>query len=638
MHDTSLKKSRPFHITALLLIAASLFLAYSNAFHGEFVFDDHSHITIPAYVKITDLSPQSLYKAATGDRSPNRWLPKLTFALNYYFGGLDVRGYHLVNIIIHVVNAGLLYALTIATLNMPALREKRHKQAIPVALATALLWALHPVQTNAVTYITQRMTSLAALFFLASLLFYIVARTRAASGAGRVLFYSACVISGLMAMVSKESSVVLPAVIFGYEYFFIAAPGKINIKKTSALLAGFAVFLVGAGWFYYGQDPFSALLEKYDPWYFTLTERLLTETRVLFFYISLLLLPLPSRLNLDHDFRLSTGLLTPPQTLLSIIALVGLVWLCVLLFRRHRLLSFAIFWYLINLVIESSVIPLALVYEYRLYLPSTFVVLAAVACLYQQFGQREKLLTGGLVVTALALMLFTWQRNKVWETEVSLWRDVVKKSPQRAKGYVHLGNSLYRQSGNETLEEQEKLYLKALELDPNVVNGFAELGLIYRRHKRLAEAVSVLRQAKARPNNDPSYVHNAMALIYKDMHNYKEALNEARMAILYKPDQWEAYETIGIIYEEMGQHQEALAMLTIALKNGPENASICNNMGKTSFSLGLTDDAISYFEKAISADPGHAESHYNLGIAYHQKGFPQKAREEIKKGMDLMNR
>lgn len=176
-------------------MAAFLLAAYSNSFHVPFTFDDHPNIVDNPLVKLRVLSFETLTAAATKSLSGHRWLPNISFALNYYFGGLNVWGYHLLNLAIHILTAVVFYKLAFVTLTLPVFQH-RFKNSREIALAAALVWAVHPLQTNAVTYIVQRMTSMAALFCLSGLLFYVHGRLQTPSRR-RYTLYGSSLLCGI---------------------------------------------------------------------------------------------------------------------------------------------------------------------------------------------------------------------------------------------------------------------------------------------------------------------------------------------------------------------------------------------------------------------------------------------------------
>jgi hypothetical protein len=234
------------------------------------------------------------------------------------------------------------------------------------------------------------MTSMATLFSLLSLYSYVKARL-AEKGFTRAWLFGAAALFAGMALLSKENSGMLPVIIAGYEFYFLprSQKGKTNNRKAFIFYTVALLVFIGICLLFLGSNPIHSILAKFSSREFTLGQRLLTETRVVFHYLSLLILPLPSRLNLAYDYPLSTGLLAPPQTLLAILGLGTLVVLIFWLYRRDRLTSFALFWFLTNLVIESSFIALEIIFEHRMYMPSMFLILAATTWLFRLTANKQ---------------------------------------------------------------------------------------------------------------------------------------------------------------------------------------------------------------------------------------------------------
>ena len=221
------------NILVLLFFLAAILLLYTNTFQSPFTFDD-SQIHNNYFITKDNISWENLKLVPTMSPNRLRMLPNLTFAFNYNLGGSAVWGYHLVNIIIHVAVTFVFYLLAKATLNLPCL-VNRFQRSTEIAIAAALLWAVHPLQTNAVTYIVQRMTSMATLFFLLSLLCYIKARI-AENGSKKTILFAATVLLGVMALLSKENSGMLPIMILGYEIFLLYKPGQEKKNRKTLLI------------------------------------------------------------------------------------------------------------------------------------------------------------------------------------------------------------------------------------------------------------------------------------------------------------------------------------------------------------------------------------------------------------------
>ena len=362
--------SRLQHMVAGGLIIGVALLAYSNTFSVPFTFDDRPNITDNPNIQIkvftwdrVEQLIKSTYKESI------RIFSYFTLALNYYFGELNVFGYHLVNFIIHVASGIFLYWFLMLTFNLPHLREKYGGISYRVALFGSLIFIAHPIQTQSVTYIVQRMASMAGMFYLLTLVLYI--KGRLASGRVKSVYFLGMVLSYLLGVFSKENVAILPLFVALYEfYFFQNLDLSVRGKKVLTSLAGVLLGLLAFGFIIWGKRYIELSIAGYQYRGFTLLERVLTQSRVVLYYLTLLIYPHPSRLNLDYDFQISKTIFDPPTTILSILIIIGLIGYSFWVAKKRPVLSFFILWYFGNLVIESSIFPLEMVFEHRLYLPS----------------------------------------------------------------------------------------------------------------------------------------------------------------------------------------------------------------------------------------------------------------------------
>lgn len=358
------------HLIAIGLIAGLAFLAYSNTFSVPFHFDDRGNITQNPNVQIKVFTWDSVERLIKNTYKESiRVFSYFTLALNYYFGEFNVFGYHLVNFSIHVFAGILLYGFLILTFNLPSLKEKYAPVSYKIALFTSLIFISHPIQTQSVTYIVQRMASMAGMFYLLTFVLYI--KGRLARGKARFCYLGGAVLSYLLGVFSKENVAILPFFVALYEFYFfqnfdLSPRGK---KMLYGLIA--ALCVLGAfGFLLWGRRYLQLTIEGYQYRTFTLSERVLTQFRIVLYYLTLLIYPNPSRLNLDYDFPISKSILDPASTLISMIIILGLIGYSFWVAKRKPVLSFCILWYFGNLVIESSIFPLEMVHEHRLYLPS----------------------------------------------------------------------------------------------------------------------------------------------------------------------------------------------------------------------------------------------------------------------------
>src|SRR5512139_3699682 len=335
------KKQLPLrHFIAIGLIVGVALLAYSNTFHVPFHFDDRPNITQNPNVQIKVFSWDSIERLIKYTYKESiRVFSYFTFALNYYLGGFNVFGYHLVNFLIHITSRIFLYLFLLLTFNLPSLKEKYGSISFKVALFTSLIFIAHPIQTQSVTYIVQRMTSMAGMFYLLSLVLYV--KGRLTTGRPRILYFGGMVSSYLLGVFSKENVAILPLFIALYEfYFFQDLDLSPKGRKILFGLVGALLILGAFGLIIWGGRYINVITEGYEYRTFTMSERVLTQFRIVLYYVTLLIYPHPSRLNLDYDFPISKTILDPATTLVSILIIAGLVGYSVWVAKKRPVLSF----------------------------------------------------------------------------------------------------------------------------------------------------------------------------------------------------------------------------------------------------------------------------------------------------------
>jgi hypothetical protein len=370
------KRRRPWHrfplrhLIAIGLIAGVALLAYSNTFNVPFHFDDLPNILQNPLVHIRTLTwdqLERLVRVTYGETI--RVFSMLTFAFNFYFGDTDVFGYHLVNLIIHILSGIFLYWLLLLTFNLPHLKDTYASISYKAALFASLIFIAHPIQTQSVTYIVQRMASMGGMFYLLCMVLYV--KGRLSTGGSRGVYFGGLVICYLLGVFSKENVAILPVFLVLYEfYFFQNLDLSPKGKKIVITLIGVVLVLGAIGFAVWGKRYIQLTIEGYEYRTFTMSERVLTQCRVVLYYVTLLVYPHPSRLNLDYDFPISKTIMDPPTTLISILIVAGLIVYSIWTAKKRPMISFWILWYFGNLVIESSIFPLEMVYEHRLYLPA----------------------------------------------------------------------------------------------------------------------------------------------------------------------------------------------------------------------------------------------------------------------------
>ena len=623
----------------LLLLSFLAIAAYSNSFHTPFVLDDISSIVENDVIK-----ELSRFFSQGRAYNPRRVVGYFTFALNYSVGGLDTFGYHVVNLGIHILSGWAVYFLAGITLATPFFAgEGRRGKLVLLPLFVALLFIAHPVQTQAVTYIVQRLAALVTLFYLLSLLFYAKGRLSlgaegqggAASGLLRpALYFTGALLCAVLAAQTKEIAATLPLAVLLYEFSFFKASRKRNILLLAALLL-FALLAVAA--VLSAGKPLGELLSDVNELsretrFISRGAYLLTQFSVIATYLRLLLLPVNQ--NLDYDYPVYHSLFAPPVffSLLLLLALAGgAAWLhcraSALGFRGSgatsadpernahywRLIAFGIFWFFITLSVESSIIPIAdLIFEHRLYLPSfgAFIALVAALLLLGK-GRSPKALAAGAAVVTVVLAVATWQRNRVWESQVTLWGDVVAKSPGKSRANDHYGAAL--STVGRTVEAMA--FLKAaLRIDPGNAHALYNLGRQFDETGDIDSAIACYRSAV---DMDPALAvaHNNLAVDYLIKGEHDQAIKRYNILLEMRPGFAEAHNNLGFALKEKGKLDEAIRHYQAAIKGNPNYAKAYNNLGEAYREKGELDLAISQFQEAVRLKPEDGASRENLAHA-----------------------
>ena len=563
-----------------LVCAAAIYLVglaiYAGTLSAPFVFDDYPNIRDNPAVRMAELTREGLRAAAFDGPAPNRPLANVTFALNYLAGGYDVAGYRLVNVIIHVLNAVLVYFLTFMLL---ARSEPVQRRLGPVgdrpallrlaALLAGTLFVAHPAQTQAVVYVVQRMTELATFFYLGALLLYVQGRTGAA-GARRAWLWSGALLAWLLALACKEIAATLPAVILLTELCFFRSRERRWRAGDLGYVALIAACVAVLAFVYLGEDPVRALRAGYAGRDFAMGERLLTELRVLVFYIGLILLPLPGRLSLEHSFALSHSLSDPPSTIVCAGILLGLALLGYALARRHVVLAYCIAWFFVTLCVESTFVGLELAYEHRLYLPMFAFVLAAAYGFTFALARHRGVALGVAASLVIALSAGTVLRGETWTDRVALWSDVVAKNTASARARNNLARALL--DAGRTADAAAE-FTEALRIDPRYAEPYNNLGVLHAAARRFAQAE---RHFLTALSLDPGYAqaHNNLGIALLRQDRVPEALRHLQAAVSIAPRYAKARANLAAVLMRLERREEACAQVRAALALEPGVAEL----------------------------------------------------------------
>ena len=518
-----------------------------------------------------------------------RLLTELTFALNYHLHGMDVTGYHVFNTLIHGGCAWMLFVFI------------RLLGVAPVpALCAGLLFLAHPLTTQAVTYICQRYSSLAALFFLSALVSYVKARR--ASGQG-CWCYAAAIVLSVCAVLSKEYAAILPVILVLVEWFFVDSGRNQGLKKMAwaapFFISSFLTLVI------VGQLPvpdvssLDPMLPRWAPEGITRLTYLASEIRVICtVYLRLMVFPFGQ--NIDHSYLMTDRIFSAdvaPYAILILFLLGFGVWI----YRKEKLIAFGIFWIFIVLAPTSSLIPNSeFVAEQRAYLPLAGVsfIVAGIGRIVRQKGAFVFLSAAVIVLFAMLTVL----RNQVWKDEFTLWQDALKKSPRKARVWATLGKAYLDRKdyvraremsekaisldpnllgalnnlgichldyfGNE--EKAKEIFGHILEKQPDCASAMLNLGVIHLRRRELNEAVASLEKAQDLDRQNEKIFFN-LAGAYFNGSQYAKALDLIQKGLAYWPDDEELNTLLGLTWFHLKEYEKAERQLRKVLKKAPQN-------------------------------------------------------------------
>jgi hypothetical protein len=433
-------------LLALLILVGG---SFAPGLNGPFMADDVPNIVDNPAVRMTSLGLSELWAAVTGNVAGGigRPVSMLSFALNHWLSGPEPFSFKLTNLLIHLLNTVLVLAFVrLLLLRTPGLRLQNGNRAGPLALAVAVLWAVSPLQVSTVLYVVQRMTLLAATFTLAALLSYLLGRLRMDSGGdGRKELGLSFLLFLPLAVLSKENGALTLGFMWCLELFALRpAPGSPPSPWGKRLMLGLTLAgLIGAAYLvriWVVHDQLARLARD-----FSLTERVLTEGRVLWWYTGMIYWPRIEEMGLFQDaWSISKGGWSPPSTTVAWVAWSALAISAFALRRRAPWWGFAVMWFLVGHVIEAGPLPLELAYEHRNYLPALGLIALPVVSLGVMAARIGRFTPPVIAVMALAavvtLVTLTVQRAQTWNDVLSWARSEVKAHPDSYRANMGMGN------------------------------------------------------------------------------------------------------------------------------------------------------------------------------------------------------
>jgi len=605
---------------ALGLIAVAIVAAYHNGLTPPFEFDDvpsirgnpSLHRLWPLWVP---LSPPP------GSTLSGRPIANLTFALNYALSGTGVTGYHATNILIHILSAWALFGVARRTLIRPVLSDAFGRDALPLALGIALIWAVHPVGSESVTYVIQRVESLMALFYLLTLYCFV----RSLEGSCRAAWASGAVCACLLGMATKEVMATAPLLVLLYDRTFVAGTFARALSERRRLYValactwGLLAYLVmRTGWSRGGTAGLGEGTGLATYW--------LAQSGAIARYLWITVWPR----SLVFDYG-TAALRHPTESMLCTLLVLPIAAATVIALIRRPALGFLGAWFFLILA-PTSLVPVVTqtMAEHRMYLPMVAIVGLAVLGGYVAFGRRVFI---AVALAALGLGFLTIERNRDYRSEVSLWRDTVAKEPENARAHCSLAVGLLDTPGGEpeAITELEK----ALALEPRYPLAQNELGIALKNVPgRMGDAVQHLRVAIGL---DPGYAlaHYNLGVILAESGQVTDALGELETAVRLDPSNPDAHNNLGVALCVSGRVPEGIEQMRSAISLKPGNATAHFDLGCALNQSGNPSEAIAQFQEALAQKNDYLDAHYNLGLALWKSGRPKEGAEHLREAIRI---
>lgn len=638
-------------LAAALAYGALLALAYGPSLNAPYSYDDLIRVREIRVETLEDVRQVLIgardLQGFSSSFVMERPVGNFSFALQAWLDFDDPWAHRSVNLIIHWLNAMLAFHLVFITARLClakkdgsgfeihrilAMDGANAKWAAALAFSAVLLWVIHPVQIQAVTYIAQRYASLSALFMLMALALYLHGSL---SGSRRI--YWICLIFcfdlWILAILTKQNRFVLPVLILLYETGFFQDRGA---RRATLRVAGAVVILLAAlmawDWYAGGHSVLRWLDRQYLDRPFTMLERLMTEGRVVLYYLTLLVWPAPSRLQVIYDIPLSTSWLDPVTTLPSMAAVIALLLFAAWSFDNWWWLSFAIYWYFVNLAIESTIIPLDLMWVHRLYLPSMSVALLGTLALFHLRNRMRWRLPAVALPAVLvpALLGITIHRNLMWNDPMALVRGNVEKAPNDPRVLTYMG-VLVQEAGT---GDAMMWYDKAVEADPNYYQSHLFRALRHLENGNWPEALKDAERAEyLLPGLPTAQIIKGDALL--KMHYYEKAANAYGFALSRQDGLVDVLYKRAYAYSRLDRWTEAMADLERVLEANPLSPRAYMLIGAIHEERGSPAQAIEAFQFASRLRPGDPEPRRRLGLAFESLGRARPARDHYQAFLDL---
>jgi len=605
--DSTMPSEKITVFISCLIIAILVLASYANSLGNPFIWDDEILIENNTLIKDWSNTPaiftQNLGAGAGGTYSYYRPMHMIVNMLDYSFWKREVKGYHFTSIALHILACLCVYWLICALF---------HDRLI--ALCTGVLFAVHPVHTEVVTYISGRGDSLVAVFMIISLLFYVKYTEK--RGIASYLIMVSCYIAALL---SKENSLILPALLVLYHYTF-RKPVRKEACGVIILLAGIYLFLRIAVLRFSDFDirDFSGIEQRIPGSFVSLAQ-----------YIRLLIFP--ADLHMDYGQKIFT--FGDLRTVAGIFICAVLIMTALAAKKRNTPLFFGISWFLLSLLPSINIYPVAFyMSEHYLYIPSIgFFLIAGYFCRILYEKRRPMFAIAVMIIITLSFLFLTVRQNTVWNDPVRFYERILTFTPESAVANNNLA-IVYGKRGD--LEKAIRFFKISVKLKPDNVHAYVNLGKAYSALGRREEAIAYYRKAiEIAPDKILAYYN--LGDLYHSMGRYRAAVDLYIRALKINPNFLLAHYDLGNAYKKLGLTKKAIASYGEAIRIDGSFANAYHQMGLAYLDMGDYDKAIVYLKKSSEIDPQNAYAHHSLAFVYSRLGRDDIARAHAEQARSL---
>lgn len=610
---------RPAVFLAAIAIIAATWLAYANSLHVPFVFDDELAIVgNPSLQRLTTalFPPEEL----SGLPISGRPLVNASFALNHAISGQAVWSYHVGNILVHAAASLLLFGLVRRTLTLPRIAGRFATHATPLALLASLLWSLHPLQTESVTYISQRAEALLGLWYLGALYAFV----RGATSARPVGWYATGALACLAGTFTKEVIVSAPLCVALYARVFLGESWRDVGRRFGLPLLGYAASWLALGWVVANEGGARGVSAGFglgvSPWTY-----LLTQCQAIVLYVKLSLWPHPLVLDYGIGTVRSVG-----DVWWQGLCLLGALGAAIVAVVRARPWGWLVASCFLILAPTSSFLPLVgqTMAEHRMYLPEAGVVTALILAAYLLLGGRAIVVAGLLVIGAGAL---TARRNEDYATPIRICTDTVTKRPANGRAMALLGDYLQRAG---RLDEARRWLERSLIVEPGVVPVLNNLGDVWQRLDQPAKAADCFRAALVHRPTDAKLLNNlGNALILAG--RAEEGIAQLEAAVRAAPSSTLPRQNLAAALARAGRANEAAEQFAALIRQAPGDAEVRADYADLLAALHRTNEALEQLQASVALKPEDGELRGRLGVALGRSGKLREALEQFEAALRI---